>query len=808
MKTSSDDLLEFDALRQLLARYVESPLGTALLPSVQPSTDRAHIENTLADVNEAIAYVQAAAAPHAAVRGAAVRIRFDSLADPTEALRKLHIEGAVLEAKEILQLTSLLDLALDIKRLLTPVGERFPRLASRGRAIAEFHVLLRELLGKILPDGSLADDASPDLARVRREIDRQRKLIQDSLERFLRIHREENLLQEEFVTIRNDRFVVPVIAGRQRKIEGVIHGSSGSGHTLFVEPLDTIELNNELVSLSEEELAEVHRILRELTAMLRDAGDNIAAAAEVLGELDLRFAKARFATDFDCTVPRLSPPESRRLVLREARHPLLQDVLRRQKKPVMPVSVELNEENRTLLVSGPNTGGKTVTLKTVGLLALMAQAGLPVPCSEGEFPLFGQVLADIGDQQSITESLSTFSAHMCRVRDMIEAADSTALVLLDELGRATDPDEGGALGVAVIERFRSAGAFTLASTHLSALKVYGASTPGVLNASMGFDDETLKPTYVLKVGAPGKSAGLAIARRLGMPLPLIEEARERLGSRERDLGNFLTELHRRLDALDKQAQELVGQKAALAAREDSLAKEWERRESAKLKEVERRCELVLKKFDTEARETIERLASDMERKKAAVSASRRVAGLKRELRDEIETTVLVTQHESHQGVMETPAARLAEGVRVRLKGLREPARVARMLSNGLIEVEAGFMKLQVSIDDVLEVLPETAAAAKLPKQVTFKPAAKPAAAVQEINVIGQHVEEACAAVEKFLDDAALAEVLRVRIVHGHGMGILKRAIAGLLAESPHVEKFFTAEQNEGGAGATIVELKS
>ncbi len=391
---------------------------------------------------------------------------------------------------------------------------------------------------------------------------------------------------------------------------------------------------------------------------------------------------------------------------------------------------------------------------------------------------------------------------MCRVRDMIEAADSTALVLLDELGRATDPDEGGALGVAVIERFRSAGAFTLASTHLSALKVYGASTPGVLNASMGFDDETLKPTYVLKVGAPGKSAGLAIARRLGMPLPLIEEARERLGSRERDLGNFLTELHRRLDALDKQAQELVKQKAALAAREESLAKEWERRESAKLKEVERRCELVLKKFDTEARETIERLASDMERKKAAVSASRRVAGLKRELRDEIETTVLATQHESHQGVMETPAARLAEGVRVRLKGLREPARVARMLSSGLIEVEAGFMKLQSG-----GRLPNACLKPRRSQARRVTSAGRKPASVQRES-LGRPAEKACAAVEKFLDDAALAEVLRVRIVHGHGMGILKRAIAGLLAESPHVEKFYTAEQNEGGAGATIVELKS
>jgi DNA mismatch repair protein MutS2 len=807
MKTTSSDLLEFEALRELVARYVASPLGLALLREAAPHTDRERVEQALADVAEAIEYVQAASKPHPAVRGAAVRIRFDSLSDPTEALQKLRIEGTVLEAKEILQLTGLMDLASDVKRLLGSVAERFPRLAGRSREIGEFHSLVRDLAGKVLPDGTLADDASPALARLRRDIDRQRKLVQESLERFLRIHREENLLQEEFVTIRNDRFVVPVIAGRQRKIEGVIHGASGSGHTMFVEPLETIELNNELVRLSEEELREIHHILREMTASLRASGEAIAAAASVLGDLEFLFAKARFASDFDCTVPRFSPPEARRLSLREARHPLLADVLRRQKKPIIPVSLELTEDCRTLLISGPNTGGKTVTLKTVGLLALMAQAGFPVPCTEAEFPLFGQVLADIGDQQSIQESLSTFSAHICRVRDMLDAADSTSLVLLDELGRATDPEEGGALGVAVLERFRSAGAFTLSSTHLMALKVYGASTPGVVNASMGFDDETLRPTYVLKLGAPGKSAGLEIAKRLGMPDVLIGEAGQRLGNRERDLSSFLSDLHRRLDSLAAQEQELREMKDALIARQKSLATEWERREGAKLKELERRYELVLEKFDSQAQEAIERIVAEAERKKVASSAMRRVGGLKRGLREELEVTVVSTQNESRQGALETPKAQITEGVRVRLKNIREPARVSRKLAGGLIEVQAGFLKLQVSEDDVLEVLPDAGGGAGLPKQVTYRPAVQPAQAVQEINVIGQRAEEACDAVEKFLDNAVLAEATRVRIVHGHGMGILRRAIAELLAKNPNVEKFHAGDQFEGGAGATIVELK-
>ena len=443
MKITSATLLEFDSLKTLIGRYVSSPMGRQRLDQVVPSSDRAALEENLAETGEAIEYLQAASRPQPSARGAAVRLRFDALPDPDEALAKLRIEGSCLEAKEVRELTELLDVASSVRLVLASVGGRFPRLAARSQGIGDFRSLAGELAGKFLPDGTVADHASPELARLRRDIERQRKLIQDSLERFLRLHREKDLLQEEFVTIRNERFVVPVIAGRQRKIEGVIHGSSGSGHTLFVEPIETIELNNDLVRVTEEELREVHRILREMTARLRERRESIQAAAASLGELELLFAKASYACDFDCVIPRFSPEGSRRLLLKEARHPLLEDVLRRQRKPVMPVTLALEDECRTLLISGPNTGGKTVAMKTVGLLALMAQSALPVPCSEAEFPIFHQVLADIGDNQSIQESLSTFSAHVARIQEMLDAAGAGSLVLLDELGRATDPEEGG-----------------------------------------------------------------------------------------------------------------------------------------------------------------------------------------------------------------------------------------------------------------------------------------------------------------------------------------------------------------------------
>jgi DNA mismatch repair protein MutS2 len=806
MKNASGDPLEFEGLKQLVGRYVASPMGRRELERIAPGTERGAIEPVLEEVREAIEYLQAASKPQPAARGAAIRLHFD-LPDADPAARRLAMEGAVLEPAEILLLTSLLDRASDVRMVLSAVAERFPRLAARGGAIGEFRHVLKELAGKILPDGSVADHASVALGRIRRDIERLKKQIEDSLERFLRTHREDGVLQEDFITIRNDRFVVPLVTGQQRRVEGVIHGASGSGHTLFLEPLETIQLNNDLVSLREEEQREVHRILREMSERLRALGPATARAIAAMGGLDLLFAKAQFALEFGCIVPRFSSPENRRLAMRDARHPLLEDVLKRQRKAVVPLTLTLESSCRTLLVSGPNTGGKTVALKTAGLLALMAQAGLPVPCAEAEFPIFDRVLADIGDNQSIQESLSTFSAHVTRVRDMALEATPDSLVLLDELGRATDPEEGGALGVAVVECFRAAGAFTLASTHLVAIKIYGANTPGVLNGSMGFDEGTLEPTYVLRLGAPGKSAGLDIAARLGMPPRIIEQARAAMSTSERDIARFLGELHQRLAEVEDLRCALAEERKSLAERERSLQKEWAQRETEKLKELERRCDLLMTKFEEQAKETIERILEGAEHRKASEQAMRRVARTRREFEDEMRATVLNTEDEARQGELKAGRPRIVEGARVRLKGVREPARVRRMLGHDLIEVEAGFLKMQVPEEDVLELLPDGEETSRLPKNVSFQQGPQWNVLAREINVIGKRAEEACEEVDKFLDGAALASVQRVRIVHGHGMGVLKKAIAELLAKSPYVTKFYQAPQSEGGAGATIAELK-
>lgn len=808
MKHLSSDLLEFDAFKALLARYVATPMGRAAVEALAPSTDPIALTESLAETGEAMEYLKIASRPQTTARGAAVRLHFD-IPDPSLGVRKLQIEGAVLDPLEVLHLVEFLDCASDARALLAAVIERFPRLSARASAIGEFRPLLKELSGKVLPDGSIADHASVALGRIRRDQERQKKSIQDSLERFLRSHREDGVLQEEFVTFRNERFVVPVVPSAKRRVEGVIHGSSGTGHTLFLEPFETIELNNELVSMTEEEMRECHRILREMTAHLRGYADSIARALEVMSGLEFLFAKAQFAVDFDCVLPIFSPENRRRLHLGEARHPLLQDVLRRQRRHVTPVSLSLDEDQRTLLISGPNTGGKTVTLKTVGLLCLMAQCAIPVPCTQAEFPIFHEILADIGDQQSIQESLSTFSAHITRVRDMLAGATRDSLVLMDELGRATDPEEGGALGLAILDRFRSMGAFSVASTHLLALKIYGANTPGVVNGSMGFDDQTLEPTYILQLGAPGRSAGLDIASRLGMHRDVIERARTAMSSSDRDIARFLTELHARLANVQELEQEVAERRATLTAREQSIAKEWQQRETEKLKELERRCDALMARFEDQAEQTIDSILQKAGERKAADQARRSVSKTKREFREEIQTTVLSTNDDSRQGEIAAAKPKIVEGVRVRLRDMREPATVLRKFDNGEIEVQAGFMKMRVDSGEVLEVLNAgPAAAPKLPKNVSYQSAGPTwNISLREVNLIGKRAEAAMEELDKFLDSAALAGVQRVRVVHGHGMGILKRAVAELLATSPHVAKYYPAPANEGGTGATIAEMK-
>ncbi len=679
------------------------------------------------------------------------------------------------------------------------VAGQFPRLAGRSARLADLRDLARRYERVFSPDGSLADSASVALGRIRRDIVRQQKNIEQSLEKFLRSHRSDGTLQEDFVTLRDDRYVVPIIAGQKGRVNGIIHGSSGTGRTLFVEPLDTIDLNNQLVRLREDELREIERILAEITASLREHAAEISTAAQTLAEFDCIFAKAAFARAFDAVVPTFSQGQ-RRIVLKRARHPLLEAILRKQRKAVVPVSFELDEQHRCLLISGPNTGGKTVTMKTAGLLALMAHAAIPVPASEAEFPLLDDVLADIGDTQSLAESLSSFSGHLLHVKQMLAAVTPDSLVLLDELGRATDPDEGGALGVAMLDEFRKSGAFCLASTHLLPLKLYGARTPGVLNASMGFNESTLQPTYELRIGIPGKSAGLDIATRLELPAEVLAHARSVLPRMQADFENLLTELHRQVEENRRREREMAEAAAQLKQRQATLETESARHEQQRQRDWERKSEAIVADFEARAQLMMAQVAEHSEGKKAVEQAQRLVAKTRREFREEAAEAI--------PKPASAPSVQLIEGARVRLKDVREISTVRRLLKNGLVEVEAGFLKMQVPREDITEVVSANIAdRTPLPKNVRVETGPRWDTNYREINVIGQRAEEAIEHVDKFLDSAALASVDRVRIIHGHGMGILRKAVNEFLGASPHVSRFYPATPAEGGTGATVVELR-
>ena len=801
MNAESLELLEYSRLLALVGRYVSSDAGKRLLAAAEPLQDRLALDALLAETSEAMSYIAEAARPTTRGGDAPVRLRFTDLPDCDAAAAKLRIEGAVLEGTEIAALAAVLERATQVKNTLSAFGATYPRLGARAASLGDFRPALREISGKILPDGSVADDASVALARLRREKERQRHNITDSLERFLKQHRDEGLLQEEFVTIRNDRFVVPVIPSARKRVPGVVHGSSGSGQTLFLEPLETIELNNDLVRLTEEELREVYRILRELTNRLRQHSTEIRAAVRALGEFDFTFAKARFAEDFACVIPKFAPEDNPRLVLKEARHPLLEDVLRRQHKRVVPVSLELDGVKRTLLISGPNTGGKTVTMKTVGLLALMAQSGFPVPAAEAELPMFPDVLADIGDNQSIEQSLSTFGAHIARIREMVENATHGALVLLDELGRATDPEEGGALGVAILEEFRHYGAFTLSSTHLLAIKVYGSNTEGVLNASMGFNEETLEPTYLLRTGSPGKSAGLDIASRLGLPRHLIERARSAMSTTERDIALFLNRLEEKVHEATAETDRLRQMELDLKEREQKLLRDMEKQAAKRMREIESRSTEAQKRFEEEATRVIDQVLSTPEQRKAAERSLRQVARTRREFQESVEAI-----KDNRKPAPAVAKDEIREGCRVRLRDVSDPAKVLRLMQNGNVEVAVGFLKMQIPPSEVIEILPDAPAGTKLPQGVSFQAGPRWDTLTREINLIGKTSEIAAEEVERYLDSAFLAGVARVRIVHGHGMGVLRRTVHEILKKHPNVNKFYFAEPSDGGNGATVVEL--
>jgi DNA mismatch repair protein MutS2 len=808
---SSARVLEFEALRELLRGYASSPLGQSRINTLVPSLDHwwiAEEQELTEEVRE--------------FRRSGGRFDFAGLLEVTELIQESRIAGAALETVEIRDVLRVVDRAAEWREIALhpPANMRteWQRVRTLSESIPDFTEFLRSFRNKIQPDGTLEDGASPALSRIRREIEKQRRSIQESLRGYLRKLAEGGTVQEELITIRGERFVIPVKIEQKRRVQGVVHGASSSGQTVFVEPLETIEQNNELVRLLDDELTEIHRILLEMTRRIGENAEEILASVDVLGALELQFAKARFAEDYNCVAVRLTKEIPERMVLRDARHPLLERNLKLKGAAVVPVSVELEGRRRQLVITGPNTGGKTVTLKTVGLLALMAQSGIPVPADRAEMPVFDAVLADIGDYQSIEQNLSTFSAHVTNIDFISRTATAQSLVLLDELGSATDPEEGAALAVAIAGHFGGIGCMTIISTHHTSLKVYGANTPGVINASVGFDEATLQPTYELKIGVPGASAGINIAQRLGLNPAIIDGARARLGTQARDVGEFLERLHAGLREMEGERLRLKAREGELEREKTYLAAEGKREQQAKIREMEKKLESVLRDFEYHAREAVNAIQDKAAAQKVAKSAERQIAKLRREFREEFDSTVVAHASGADRGdpnAQPKIVKQVGQGDTVKLKSTGRSATISRQLDDNHFEVQIGAMKMKITRDDILEVIVSAARGADSPVKaarargisVSLNSENEGGSPASEINVIGYNVDDATREVEKFVDRAFLAGLPRVRVVHGSGMGILRKALRQALKEHPHVDSVAEPAQNEGGGGATVVELR-
>src|SRR6266700_2024252 len=630
-------ILEFNSLRALVSRDAQTDMGRARVEAVSPVDDFPALQRELDATGECIE-----------LRKRGVRFSFESVTDPAEPLSRLRIEGAALEALALLDLARICERALDVRAAIQAEGDACPTLFAIVAALPrELNDLKTFIARKILPNGELDDRASPELARIRRELTRLRANITRSLEGLMR--RSADAIQDELVTVRNDRFVIPVRADHRGAIKGVAHGISSSGATIFIEPLESIDANNELQNLREDEEREIANVLFELSERLRQQLPGLELAASAIAELDFINAKAIFAEQFSCVVPQIGGAKPRRvedasghsdragaagnagtLELIDARHPLLEQNLRASSASVVPVSFKLDEENSTMVISGANAGGKTVVLKTAGLLSLMALSGLPVPAHAARVPFCKSILADIGDHQSLAANLSTFTSHVANIASMIDRFETPGLVLLDEVGTGTDPEEGSALGVAVVDHFKQRGAHVLATTHYSGLKMYAANQPGVLNASVEFDEKTLRPTYRLLVGLAGSSSGLEIARRFGIPDDVIRNASSHVKQSSLNAIEYLRRIKSEAEEAENLRKALEEERAAVAEAFASLDREFQKRESDRQSEFKNDLAQSISEFEKLSRELVSKIEDRAARVNVEREAERRAAELKRE----------------------------------------------------------------------------------------------------------------------------------------------------------------------------------
>jgi DNA mismatch repair protein MutS2 len=809
--------LEYQHLLALIKRNAQTEPGQRRVEALSPIDDVSELRRQLAALSECVM-----------LRNRGVKWWFNGLTDPAEAIVRLRVEGASLDPLAILQTARLCDQAMSTRAAILAERENATMLWQLVENLPrDLDSLVARVTNKILPSGELDDRASPELASIRHEINVLRSRITRSLEGLMR--RSAEAIQDELVTIRNDRFVIPVKADHRGRVQGVAHGYSSSGATAFVEPLETIDANNELQGLHESEAREIARILSGLSEELRAQLPAIELAAEAVAELDFINSRAIFHQNFNCVIPEIKTDQttlisSGELELVGARHPLLEENLRASGGSVVPVSFALDQNKNAMVISGANAGGKTVVLKTAGLLALMALSGISVPARLARIPFYASVLADIGDHQSLAANLSTFTSHVANIARMIELCEAPALVLLDEVGTGTDPEEGSALGVAVVDHFRRAcGAHVIATTHYSGLKMYAGNEPGVVNASVEFDEKTLRPTYRLLVGVAGASSGLEIARRFGVPTGIVENAMRSVKDSSLQASEYLRRIKREAENAEELRHALEEERSAVAEKFASLDKEAAKREQERQSTFEQTVQRTIAEVEKRARELVAKIEDRAERVRIERDVHRRVGEMKRSASREVRVVkekqtveperVEADVEEGPQYVTAAPRE-IVVGDKVKLRSFGSVG-IVDQIKDGLAEVRVKSLRFREKLDQLELVEAQSTPKSQQGKLEKLKRSAASELhladaeqkARSELNVIGQTTDEAVDAVDKFLDEASLASLSQVRIVHGHGTGALRRAIAGLLDGHPHVARFLPAPPDQGGAGATVVELR-
>ena len=789
MLEKSYHILELPAVLEMLAAQAESELGKDAARSLQPSANTEEVRRRLQETTDAARLMTLRGSPS-----------FSGAKDIRPALERARLGGA-LNTKELREIAGLARCARLCKAYLAEDKSEKTSIDSLFHALRANKYLEERIFTAIPAEDEIADSASSDLADIRRKMRAAAARARDALNKIVSSPSYAKALQEPIITMRSDRYVLPVRADHKSAVPGLVHDISSSGMTLFIEPMAAVKANNELRELAAKEKLEIERILSELSAECAEHADDFAEDCVLLIRLDLIFAKARLAYKMDA-----SPAETseRQITLRRARHPLLDPA------KAVPIDLTLGEDYDTLVITGPNTGGKTVALKTIGLLSAMNQCGLHIPAADGSaLPVFSHILADIGDEQSIEQNLSTFSAHMKNIVEILDVCEDRSLVLFDELGAGTDPTEGAALAIAIIEHARRCGAVIAATTHYAELKVYATNEPGVQNASCEFDVETLRPTYRLLVGIPGKSNAFAISKRLGLDESIIRDAGNRIGTESQSFEATIEKLEQTRHALERD-RETAAAHLKKAAEEEKRASQLRAELSVRLEKAEIKARRDAQRILDEARDTAEDVYAELDEMRRHINDEQQADEINRartELRrrlNEKEASLRETDAMEPQEDKKS-SRKLRPGDTVQIKSMGIKGEVLSISKDGSVNLKAGIMNITAKEEELL----------LLENENRQKPKAAPVSSgssrlmhvASEIDLRGMESLEGVLAAERYLDSAVMAKMKTVTIIHGKGTGALREAVQQMLKRNKLVKSYRLGRYGEGEAGVTVVELK-